>query len=116
MDISFSTLAIVVLVVLGVIGLAIVGTGIYVLVKYRVPLRGIVAAVSSLAYLLTPVDVAPEALLGPFGLVDDAGILAAAAVYISRLVAIRRALADPAADVVAWRERNRARDRSRDAG
>jgi len=88
---TFSTGLLVILTVLGLIGLAVVGAGAYVLVKYRVPLRGVVTAVGALAYLVSPVDAVPEALFGPFGLVDDGGVLIATALYVARLVTARRA-------------------------
>jgi len=36
----------------------------------------------------------PEAILGPLGLVDDAGVLAAVALFVYKLVKARRILAD----------------------
>ncbi|MDT3445056.1 MULTISPECIES: YkvA family protein [unclassified Pseudofrankia] len=90
---TFSTVALVILTVFGLVALALAGAGAYVLVKYRVPLRGVVTAVGALAYLVSPVDAVPEALFGPFGLVDDGGVLLAAALYVARLVAARRAAA-----------------------
>lgn len=91
MDHSLSTVALVILIGLGLVMLAMVLSGAYVLVKYRVPLRGVVAAVGALAYLVSPVDAIPEIIFGPFGYVDDGGILVAAAFYVSRLIAARRA-------------------------
>jgi uncharacterized membrane protein YkvA (DUF1232 family) len=95
---SFTTVALVVVTVLGLVGLVIVAAGGYVLVKYRVPLRGVVAGVGALAYLASPVDAIPEIVFGPFGLVDDGGVLLAAALYVARLVAARRAAADGVID------------------
>ncbi|WP_045875281.1 YkvA family protein [Pseudofrankia sp. DC12] len=91
MDHSLGTVALVILIGLGLVVLAMVVSGAFVLVKYRVPLRGIVAAVGALTYLVSPVDAIPEIIFGPFGYIDDGGILLAAAYYISRLVAARRA-------------------------
>jgi len=93
MDHTLSSVALVVLIVLGLAGLTIVASGAYVLVRYRVPLRGVVAAVGALAYLVSPVDAIPEVIFGPFGYVDDGGILLAAALYVARLVASRRSAA-----------------------
>ncbi|ONH24538.1 YkvA family protein [Pseudofrankia asymbiotica] len=90
---TFTTTALVILTVVGLVGLALVAAGGYVLVKYRVPLRGVVAAVGALTYLVSPVDAVPEVVFGPFGLVDDGGVLLAAALYVARLIAARRATA-----------------------
>ncbi|MBP7988790.1 YkvA family protein [Candidatus Microthrix sp.] len=40
------------------------------------PASQLALMVGALAYLITPVDLMPEALLGPFGLLDDAFVLA----------------------------------------
>lgn len=39
------------------------------------PVVGFAVAVFCGAYVLSPVDVIPEAIAGPFGLIDDAGAL-----------------------------------------
>lgn len=39
------------------------------------PASQLALMVGALAYLITPVDLMPEALLGPFGLLDDAFVL-----------------------------------------
>lgn len=71
------------------LGLALIG---YVMWRYRIPPRGVVALVGALVYLASPVDVLPEVLLGPLGLVDDAGILTAAVLWAYRLVKAREKL------------------------
>jgi uncharacterized membrane protein YkvA (DUF1232 family) len=45
-------------------------------------------------YLISPVDLVPEAILGPLGLVDDAGAVAAVVLLVYKLVTARRILAD----------------------
>ncbi len=45
-------------------------------------------------YLISPVDLVPEALLGPLGLVDDTGAVAAVVLLVYKLVTARRILAD----------------------
>jgi uncharacterized membrane protein YkvA (DUF1232 family) len=45
-------------------------------------------------YLASPVDVLPEAILGPLGLLDDAGAATAAAVFVYRLVTVKSRLED----------------------
>jgi uncharacterized membrane protein YkvA (DUF1232 family) len=79
-----------VLVVLGVgfvLGLAVIG---FVMWRYRIPPRGLVAMAGALVYLVSPVDVLPEVLLGPLGLVDDAGVVTAVAIWVYKLVQARR--------------------------
>ena len=41
--------------------------------RYRIPPRGPIAMIGTLVYLASPVDVLPEVMLGPLGLLDDAG-------------------------------------------
>jgi len=64
--------------------------GVYAIYRYRIPVRGIAAMIGSFIYLLSPVDAAPEAVLGPLGLVDDAGLLTIVAWYVYHLVRARR--------------------------
>jgi uncharacterized membrane protein YkvA (DUF1232 family) len=80
---------VIVLGVLVLVGAAVIG---FVMWRFRVPPRGVVAMVVALFYLATPVDVVPEAVLGPLGLVDDAGVVTGVAVLVYRLVRARAAL------------------------
>ncbi|WP_323791142.1 DUF1232 domain-containing protein [Nocardioides sp.] len=89
---DLSDLFLVVAVILGVavlIGAAVVG---YVWRRYQVPPRGLFAMITALFYLATPVDVLPEIVLGPLGLVDDAGVITGVAFFVYRLVRARKAL------------------------
>ncbi|WP_209020774.1 YkvA family protein [Nocardioides sp. 1609] len=89
---DLSDLFVAVLVVLGVlvlVGLLVVGL---VMWRYRVPPRGVVAMIGGLVYLASPIDVLPEALLGPLGLVDDAGVLAGVAIFVYKVVQVRQRL------------------------
>jgi hypothetical protein len=45
----------------------------FVMWRYRIPPRGLVAMIGALVYLASPIDVLPEVILGPIGLLDDAG-------------------------------------------
>jgi uncharacterized membrane protein YkvA (DUF1232 family) len=65
---------------------------IFVIYRYRVPLRGIAAMAGALVYLVSPVDALPEVALGPFGLVDDVGVVGAVGIFVYRLIQSRRAL------------------------
>jgi uncharacterized membrane protein YkvA (DUF1232 family) len=84
----------VLLVLLGVLALLGVGVIGFVMWRYRVPPRGLIAMIGALVYLATPVDVLPEALLGPLGLLDDAGAVTAAVVFVYKLVTVKRRLED----------------------
>src|SRR5918997_6364458 len=91
---DMSDLLTVVLVLLGVLtllGVAVIG---FVMWRYRIPPRGLIAMIGALVYLASPVDVLPEVMLGPFGLLDDAGAATAAAVFVYKLVTVKRRLED----------------------
>ena len=62
--------------------------------RFKIPPRGLVAMLGALAYLALPVDVVPEALLGPLGLVDDTGVVAVVAIWVYKLVKARQKLVD----------------------
>ena len=66
----------------------------YLMWRYRIPPRGLFAMGAAAVYLIFPIDLVPEAILGPLGLVDDAGVLAAVALFVYKLVKARRILAD----------------------
>jgi uncharacterized membrane protein YkvA (DUF1232 family) len=92
MDMSdLLTLVLVLLGVLALLGAAVIG---FVMWRYRIPPRGLIAMIGALVYLASPVDVLPEAMLGPFGLLDDAGAVTAAAVFVYKLVTVKRRLED----------------------
>lgn len=82
----------IVLVVLGVLFLLGVGVIVFVMWRYRVPPRGLAAMVGALVYLASPVDVLPEVVLGPLGLVDDAGVVTVVAIWVYKLVQARSIL------------------------
>ena len=77
--------------VLALLGVAVIG---FVMWRYRIPPRGLIAMIGALVYLASPVDVLPEEMLGPFGLLDDAGAVTAAAVFVYKLVTVKRRLED----------------------
>lgn len=92
MDMSeLLTVVLVLLGVLSVVGVAVIG---FVMWRYRVPPRGLVAMVGALVYLASPVDVLPEVMLGPLGLLDDAGVVTAVAVFVYKLVSVKRRLGE----------------------
>jgi uncharacterized membrane protein YkvA (DUF1232 family) len=88
---DFVRTALIVVGVLVVVGLLVVA---FLMWRFKIPPRGVVAMLGALAYLALPVDVLPEALLGPFGLVDDTGVLAAVAVWVYKLVKARQKLVE----------------------
>lgn len=57
--------------------------------------RRVVAAVligvAAIIYGVSPLDLVPEAILGPLGLLDDAGVLVGAGIAIWKLLQGRRA-------------------------
>ena len=77
--------------VLVVVGLVVVA---FLMWRFRIPPRGLVAMLGALFYLALPIDVLPEALLGPLGLVDDTGVLAAVAIWVYRLTKARQRLVE----------------------
>lgn len=89
---EMSDLLTVVLVLLGVLTLLGAAAIVFVMRRYRIPPRGLVAMIGSLVYLASPVDVLPEVLLGPIGMLDDAGAVTAAAVFVYKLVTIKKRL------------------------
>ena len=71
----------------------------YVMWRYRIPPRGLVAMGGAAIYLISPIDLVPEAILGPLGLVDDAGVTVAVVLFVYKLVKARRILADGGVDL-----------------
>ena len=47
-----------------------------------------------LFYLALPVDLVPEALLGPIGMIDDTGVLAVVGIWVYKLVKARQRLVE----------------------
>jgi uncharacterized membrane protein YkvA (DUF1232 family) len=66
----------------------------YLMWRFRLPPRGLFAMGAAAIYLISPIDLLPEAILGPLGLIDDAGVLAATALFVYKLVKARQILAD----------------------
>ena len=69
--------------VLALLGVALIG---FVMWRYRIPPHGLLAMIGALVYLASPIDVLPEVMLGPLGLLDDAGAVTAAAIFVYKLV------------------------------
>lgn len=87
------------LLIVGVLALiAVLAIG-YVMRRYRLPPRGLIAMGAAAVYLISPIDVVPEMIFGPIGLVDDAGVTAAVVLFVYKLVKARRILADAGVDV-----------------
>jgi uncharacterized membrane protein YkvA (DUF1232 family) len=87
------------LLVVGVLGLLIVLAVGLLMWRYRIPPRGLVAMGVAAVYLVSPIDLVPEALLGPLGLVDDAGVTVAVVVFVYKLVQARRILREGGVDL-----------------
>ncbi|CAN7491872.1 DUF1232 domain-containing protein [Knoellia sp. LjRoot47] len=105
MDDVVRTVLIAVAVLLGLF-LAVVGLLMW---RYRIPPRGVVALATAGFYLVVPVDVIPEALVGPLGLVDDAGVVGVAVLVALRLARARTVLRDSGVDFGRKRRRGSTR-------
>jgi uncharacterized membrane protein YkvA (DUF1232 family) len=77
--------------VLVALGLGVIG---FLMWRFKIPPGGVFAMFGALAYLALPIDVVPEALLGPLGLVDDTGVVAVVGIWVYRLVKARQKLVD----------------------
>jgi uncharacterized membrane protein YkvA (DUF1232 family) len=72
------------------IAVVLLAISLFVIYRYRVPLRGVAAMAGALVYLVSPVDVLPEVVLGPFGLIDDLGVVGGVGMFVYRLIQARR--------------------------
>ena len=79
------------------LGLFLAGVGL-LMWRFRIPPRGVAALAMAGFYLVVPVDVVPEAVLGPLGLVDDAGVVGVAVLFALRVARARRVLVDSGVD------------------
>lgn len=64
--------------------------------RRRAIIASVLVGAAALLYGVSPLDLAPEILLGPAGLLDDAGVLIAAAVGIWKLLSGSRPAPAPA--------------------
>ena len=80
--------------IVGVLALLLTLVVGYLMWRYRIPPRGLVAMGGAALYLISPIDLVPEAILGPLGLVEDAGVAAAVVLFVYKLVKARRILAE----------------------
>ena len=83
-----------VLITLGVLVLVGLAVIVFVMWRFKIPPRGLVAMLGALFYLGLPVDVLPEALLGPLGLVDDTGVIAVVGIWVYKLAKARQKLVE----------------------
>lgn len=77
-----TTVALVFLSVFAVIGLAAVVVLVIVAVRFRHALPGAISVLAAVLYGASPLDLIPEGLVGPIGLIDDVGILGAAVAFL----------------------------------
>jgi len=85
-----ATLLVVLLVIFAIIGVLAVVALIVVIVRFRPPLTAIAAVVGALIYGASPIDLIPEAVVGPIGALDDIGIIAAAIGFMVTQIRKRR--------------------------
>jgi len=99
--------------IVGVLALLVTLVVGYLMWRYRIPPRGLVAMGAAALYLISPIDLLPEAILGPLGLVDDAGVVAAVVLFVYKLVKARQILAESGIELRRPRRRSlREPDRS----
>jgi uncharacterized membrane protein YkvA (DUF1232 family) len=55
----------------------------------RRTVAAVLIGIAAIVYGVSPIDLAPEAILGPLGLLDDAGVLVGAGIAIWKLLAGR---------------------------
>jgi uncharacterized membrane protein YkvA (DUF1232 family) len=99
------------LLIVGVLMLLVVLVLGFVMWRYRIPPRGLIAMGAAAIYLVSPIDLVPEAVLGPLGLVDDAGVTVGVALFVYKLVQAHRMLSEGGVDVSRWGRRARDGDR-----
>jgi len=56
----------------------------------RRTIAAVLIGVAAIVYGISPLDLAPEAILGPLGLLDDAGVLLGAGIAIWNLLSGRQ--------------------------
>lgn len=101
---AFEWLAVSVVGVFAVLGLVVVVLLTVVATRYRHLLPAALALAGALVYGASPIDLLPEAFLGPIGVVDDIGIVGAAlAFFITQVKKGRVRAADPADPVTIQR-------------
>ena len=70
----------------------------------RAILSAVLVTLGAIAYGASPIDVVPELLLGPLGLIDDAAVFVGAGLAIWKLQSGRKP-APPAAEPPRWEQR-----------
>jgi len=83
-----------VLITLGVLVLLGLGVIVFLMWRFKIPPRGLVAMLGALFYLALPIDVLPEALLGPLGLIDDTGLITVVGIWVYKLTKARQKLVE----------------------
>ncbi len=53
-------------------------------------IAAVLVALGAIAYGVSPIDVIPELIAGPFGFIDDAGVLVGAGIAIWKLLSGRK--------------------------
>jgi uncharacterized membrane protein YkvA (DUF1232 family) len=53
-------------------------------------IAAILVGIAAIVYGISPLDLAPEAILGPLGLLDDLGVFAGAGIAIWKLLSGRK--------------------------
>ncbi len=80
----------------------------------RAILSAVLVALGAIAYGASPIDILPELVLGPLGLVDDAAVIVGAGLAIWKLLTGRKSTppsqpaqpAQPAAEQPRWEQKS----------
>jgi len=99
-----------ILLIIGVLVLLVVLVAGFVMWRYRIPPRGLLAMGAAAIYLVSPIDVVPELVLGPLGLLDDTGVTVATGLFVYKLVKVQRILRDGGVTPGRPGQRSRQRD------
>jgi uncharacterized membrane protein YkvA (DUF1232 family) len=83
--VDLKTVALVILGVAAFVFLLLIAFVVYIVVRYRPSIMGILGLLAGTAWVASPVDPLPEALLGPLGLTDDLAVIAAMGWYALQL-------------------------------
>ena len=89
-SVDFQTFALIVIAAAALVFLVLVALIVFVAVRYRASIGGVLGLLAGAGWVASPIDPIPEAVFGPLGLADDTAVIIAMALYITRLVARHR--------------------------
>ncbi len=89
---ALGTIATVVISIIAAVGVLAAALIVFLMWRFKLPPRALVAMIAAAIYLVSPIDVLPEVLLGPVGLLDDAGVVTGTAIFVYKLIQTRKRL------------------------